>query len=279
MSDPTTYETDSRISTRSQDCEDRMTEFTVGTPAFRQALATAIAFASDDATLVAINLVHIAPVESGIEIAASDRFALSVEQISASGEPFAFSIPYNIAQQLRMMLSPPRNAIPSLCRCGHTEDAHNAPVQVPGSYECYQDVGDSVCPCSWYEPREEMAGTVCVTKYGTKVTVRLGGEVKTAVTFTPPEESGVRFIDYRALIENTKKPQGDPVETTAFMPALLGRVCGALAARDRHTAMTLRYASAGKAVIVEQGAALTVLVMPARLVQQKPRTSPAATAT
>jgi hypothetical protein len=112
-----------------------MTEFTVETPAFRQALATALAFASSDDTLPPINQVHVKPVESGIEIAATDRYALSVEQINATGEPFEVNLPYDVAKRLLTLLPKARQAsivggLTSIAQAGE-----RVTIRLVGEYE------------------------------------------------------------------------------------------------------------------------------------------------
>lgn len=112
-----------------------MTEFTVETPAFRQALATALTFASSDDTLPPINQVHIEPVESGIEIAATDRYALSVEQINATGEPFEINLPYDVAKRLLTLLPKARQAAIVGGLTSITEDGDRIVIRLVGEYE------------------------------------------------------------------------------------------------------------------------------------------------
>jgi hypothetical protein len=112
-----------------------MTEFTVETPAFRQALATALAFASSDDTLPPINQVHIGPVESGIEIAATDRYVLSVEQVNATGGPFEVNLPYSIAKRLLSLLPKARQAAVVGGLVSIARDGERITVRLVGEYE------------------------------------------------------------------------------------------------------------------------------------------------
>lgn len=112
-----------------------MTEFTVETPALRQALATALAFASSDDTLPPINQVHIKPVEAGIEIAATDRYALSVEQLNANGEPFEVNLPYDIAKRLLTLLPKARQAELVGGLAAIARDGDKVTVRLIGEYE------------------------------------------------------------------------------------------------------------------------------------------------
>lgn len=112
-----------------------MTEFTIETPAFRQALATALAFASGDDTLPPINQVHIEPVESGIEIAATDRYALSVEQVNATGKPFEVNLPYDIAKRLLTLLPKARQAAIVGGLTSIAQDGERVTIRLVGEYE------------------------------------------------------------------------------------------------------------------------------------------------
>lgn len=112
-----------------------MTEFTVETPAFRQALATALAFACTDDTAPPIHQVAIRPVEAGIEIAATDRYVLSVEQINATGEPFEVGIPYDIAKRLLTLLPKAKQASIVGGMTSITQDGERVTVRLVGEYE------------------------------------------------------------------------------------------------------------------------------------------------
>lgn len=112
-----------------------MTEFTVETPQFRQALATALAFASADDTLPPINQVHIGPVDHGIEVAATDRYVLSVEQINATGEPFEFNLPYDIAKRLLTLLPKARQAAVVGGLTSIAQDGERITIRLVGEYE------------------------------------------------------------------------------------------------------------------------------------------------
>ena len=112
-----------------------MTEFTVETPALRQALATALAFASGDDTLPPIHQVHLEPVESGIEIAATDRYALSVEQINVTGEPFEVNLPYDVAKRLLTLLPKARHAEIVGGLTSIAQDGDRVTVRLVGEYE------------------------------------------------------------------------------------------------------------------------------------------------
>lgn len=112
-----------------------MTEFTVETPAFRQALATAMAFATSDDTLPPINQVSIEPVEQGIEIAATDRYVLSVEQVNVTGEPFAVNLPYDIAKRLLTLLPKGRQAAIVGGLTSIAQDGDRVTIRLVGEYE------------------------------------------------------------------------------------------------------------------------------------------------
>jgi hypothetical protein len=204
-----------------------MPEFVIETPALRQALATALAFASGD--VPSINVVHIKPTDdgAGIEIAATDRYVLSVEALNVTGETFEFSIPQDVAKQLLTVLPRPgRGAL--------------------------------------------LDSMTTIAKDGEKVTVRLVGDVETAVTFTPPDESqpGLKFVNYRELMDKAQANKSTPADVMAFNPPILSRVCKTLAARDRHTPLKLHFGGAVKPVFVQQDT-LTVLVMPVRITEQE----------
>lgn len=112
-----------------------MTEFTVETPAFRQALATAMAFTSSDDTLPPIHQVSIKPVEAGVEVAATDRYVLSVEQLNATGEPFEIGIPYDIAKRLLTLLPKARQAAIVGGLTSIAQDGERVTIRLVGEYE------------------------------------------------------------------------------------------------------------------------------------------------
>jgi hypothetical protein len=112
-----------------------MTEFTVETPAFRQALATALAFASSDDMLPPIHQVSLKPVEGGVEIAATDRYVLSVEQLNATGEPFEVGIPYDIAKRLLTLLPKARQASIVGGLTSVAQDGERVTIRLVGEYE------------------------------------------------------------------------------------------------------------------------------------------------
>jgi hypothetical protein len=112
-----------------------MTEFTVETPAFRQALATALAFTCTDGSVEPINQVHIEPAESGIEVAATDRYVLSAEQINATGEPFEVNLPYDIAKRLLALLPKARQAVVVGGLVSIAQDGERITVRLVGEYE------------------------------------------------------------------------------------------------------------------------------------------------
>jgi hypothetical protein len=116
-----------------------MTEFTVEAPALRRALTTALAFAHNDkkVDLPSINAVHIHPAADGtVEVAATDRFVLSVETLKITGEPFAFTVPYAAAQDLvRLIPRPRRNAVDALAAVTFTEDGVTVVARYAGASE------------------------------------------------------------------------------------------------------------------------------------------------
>jgi hypothetical protein len=194
-----------------------MTEFTIDTLAFRQALTTALAFASSDDTLPQVHAVRIASADKHvIEIAATDRYVLSVEKLPVDGEPFDTTIPYGVAKQLLTLLPKPRRG----------------------------QIIDSL---------------LTLTQDGGRVTVRVVGNIETALTFTPPDDS--------VLMAKTEQGAEDPAPVMGFGPKILTNVCRTLAARDGTTPMRLRFRGARKPVTVEHGD-LKVLVMPVRLDDQ-----------
>lgn len=206
-----------------------MTEFTIETPALRRALTTALAFVADD-TLPSLNVVHISSSgESAIEVAATDRYVLSVETLAVDGEPFELSIPQNVAKQIVTLLPRPRR----------------------------NTLIDSL---------------TTVTKDGEKVTVRLVGDVETAITFTPIDESepSQKFVNYRELIAKIEDTAGQPAELMGFNPRFLGKVCKVFADRMGHTEpMKVRFRGHSKAVTVEpaESDGLKVVVMPTRITE------------
>lgn len=204
-----------------------MTEFTVDTLAFRQALTTALAFASADNTLPQIHAVRFAAAgEHLIEVAATDRYVLSVEKLPVDGEPFDATVPYGVAKQLLTLLPKPRRG----------------------------QIVDSL---------------LTLIKDDGRVTVRVVGDVETALTFTPADdvEPHNKFIDYRSLIAKTEQGTEDPAPVMGFGPKILTNVCRTLAARDGTTPMRLRFRGARKPITVEHDD-LKVLVMPVRLDDQ-----------
>jgi hypothetical protein len=200
-----------------------MTEFTIETPALRQALTTALAFASTDDTLPMINLVHVTPVEQGIEIAATDRYVLSVEQVTTTGEAFEFSISADVVKRLLTIL--PRSRRAAL-----------------------------------------LGSLTTIAKDGEKVTVRIVGDVETAVTFTPADEGehGIKFVKYRELMDKAQANRSAPVDVMAFAPPLLTKVFKTLSARNSTDALKLHFGGEIKPVFVQQDT-LTVLIMPVRI--------------
>lgn len=112
-----------------------MPEFTVETPAFRQALATALAFACTDGTYPMLNQVSIKPVEQGIEVAGTDRYVLSMEQINATGEPFEVGIPYDIAKRLLTLLPKARQAEIVGGLTSFAQDGDRVTIRLVGEYE------------------------------------------------------------------------------------------------------------------------------------------------
>ena len=204
-----------------------MTEFTIDTLAFRQAITTALAFASTDDVLPQIHAVRIASAgEHLIDVAATDRYVLSVEKLSVEGEPFDVTVPYGVAKQLLTALPKPRRG----------------------------QIVDSL---------------LTLTKDDDRVTVRVVGDVETAITFTPIDniDPSMKFVDYHALLAKTDEGAEDPAPVMGFVPKILTNVCRAVSARDGNTPMRIRFRGAHKAITVEQDT-LTVLVMPVRFNDQ-----------
>lgn len=112
-----------------------MTEFTVETPALRQALTTALAFADSDSAMPPINQVHIKSVEQGIEVAATDRYVLSVEQVNTTGETFDVGIPYDIAKRLLTLLPKARQTTLIGGLAAIAKDGGKVTVRLIGEYE------------------------------------------------------------------------------------------------------------------------------------------------
>jgi hypothetical protein len=202
---------------------DAMPEFTIETPALRQALATALAFAATDGMTPAIDGVHIKPADEGvIELAATDRYVLLVEPLDVieGGTPFEFTAPTDVVKQLLTVLPRPKRGT----------------------------LLDSM---------------VTFAKDGERVTVRLVGDVETAITFTPPDE---KFINYRELLDKIAASRDEPSGVLGFRPEILARVSKALAAR-REGAMRMCFRGPRTGVLVTQ-ASLTALVMPCMLPEQ-----------
>lgn len=146
-----------------------MTEFTVETPALRQALTTALTFASTDDTIPVINTVFIQPTTGGtaIEVAATDRYALSVETlpIEDGGTPFEVLIRSDIVKRLLTLTPKPK--------------------------------------------RGEEPGTVTFTRDGDRVTVRVVADIDTAITFTPWDDKFIDYRKLLADVEKGRGPAAD----------------------------------------------------------------------
>lgn len=146
-----------------------MTEFTIETSALRQALMTALTFASSDDTLPMINTVFIQPTTggTGIEVAATDRYALSIETLPVEdgGTPFEALIRSDIVKRLLTLIPKPKRG----------------------------------------EPR----GTATFSKDGDRVTVRVVADIETAITFTPWDDKFIDYRKLLAGAEKGKSEPAD----------------------------------------------------------------------
>jgi hypothetical protein len=196
-----------------------MTEFTIKAPALRQALTTALNFAGTDDTLPVINAIRVTSLgPDSVEIAATDRYVMSVERLDAKGitDLVEFSIPCDIARRLLMLLPKARKAL-------HETD----PVEFTTDDE--------------------------------KVTVRITGDIETAITFTPYKE----FVGYRKLINQVEAAEAKPADMMGFTPAILAKVCKAIASRGDSMPMKAYFRGQSKGVVLKHGDDFTALVMPA----------------
>lgn len=105
-----------------------------------------------------------------------------------------------------------------------------------------------------------------IWQHGEKVTVRIPGDVETAVTFTDPgaSEKNVKFIKYQELMDKAQENKSAPADTMAFDEKILTRVFKTLAARNYDYPVRMHFGGEVKPVFVQQGT-LTVLVMPCRI--------------
>ncbi|MCO6011534.1 hypothetical protein NE236_41945 [Actinoallomurus purpureus] len=206
-----------------------MLEFTIETKAFRKALRTALAFASDDDTQPMLSVVRLEPAGDGkVEVVATDRYAMSMETLPAGGEAFGVSIPRDVAGHL-LNLRTPNRGNGSLTVITTTPD----------------DSGDD-------QIMIRIAGDVSIT----------GQTVDTSVSFT---DAGFEFVNYRQLLAKIEAEAEPPAELVGFTPRFLGKVCEAFAARawDKEV-MRMAFRGAHTGVSVEMGT-LRALVMPANL--------------
>jgi hypothetical protein len=146
-----------------------MTEFTIKAPALRQALTTALTFASTDDTIPLINSVFIQPAADGtaIEVAATDRYALSIETLPVEddGTPFEVLIRSDIVKRILTLTPKPK--------------------------------------------RGEEPGTVTLTQDGDRVTVRVVTDIETAITFTPWKDKFIDYRKLLAGAEKDKSEPAD----------------------------------------------------------------------
>lgn len=146
-----------------------MTEFTIKAPALRQALTTALAFASTDDSIPLINSVFIQPTTGGtaIEVAATDRYALSIETlpIEDGGTPFDVLIRSDIVKRILTLTPKPK--------------------------------------------RGEEPGTVTFAQDGDRVTVRVVTDIETAITFTPWNDKFIDYRKLLASAEKNKEAAAD----------------------------------------------------------------------
>lgn len=115
-----------------------MTEFTIDTPALRQALTTALTFAGTDDTLPVINAIRITSLgPDAVEIVATDRYVMSVERLEAKGitEPVEFSIPCDITRRLLMLLPKARKALHDAEPVEFTTTDEKVTIRIPGDIE------------------------------------------------------------------------------------------------------------------------------------------------
>lgn len=139
-----------------------MTEFTVETVALRQALAAALEFASSDATVPSINCVHVGATEGkgGIEVTATDRYALSVETLPVEGEPFDVTIPYAIAKRLLTLLPRPTRGQLVDNLVAFAQDGDRVTARVVGDFETaltFTPLGKATPPVKFVNYRELVA--------------------------------------------------------------------------------------------------------------------------
>lgn len=211
-----------------------MPEFTIETGDFRQALATALPFVSDDEDLELLHVVRVEPGEAGtVEVAATDRFALSIETLPvAGGEPFAVSIPADVAERLLdiVLPDPVPGTVTTITRSGTDLDGYRVTITVTRN--------------------------ICAT----------GHACDTTVSFTDP----TGFVDYRKLVGKLLQAEPTPAAQIAFNPMLLARAAEAFADRNTDgTPLTMRFRGALGGVLIEKHD-LKVLAMPARLAADAP---------
>jgi DNA polymerase III sliding clamp (beta) subunit (PCNA family) len=208
-----------------------MTEFTIETPALRQALTTALAFASTDDTLPPINAVHIAvgTTDGTIEMAATDRYIMSVETLTVTGEPFAVTVPYDVAKRLLMLLPRPRRQALVGGMTTIARDGERVTVRLVGDYET----------TITFTPQDE-------------------------------GQPSAKFVNYREMLDKIKAGREAPADLMAFRPALLQQVFKALAVRTRHEPVELQFGGKDKPVLAKLES-LTLVLMPVRLASLEKR--------
>jgi DNA polymerase III sliding clamp (beta) subunit (PCNA family) len=197
-----------------------MTEFTIKAPALRQALTTALTFAGTDDTLPVINAIRITSL-------APD----AVEVVATD----------------RYVMSIERL------------DAKDVTGLVEFSIPC-----DITRRLLMLLPRARKAlheaDPVEFTTTDEKVTVRIPGDIETAITFTPYKD----FIPYRQMIDKIEATEAKPADMMAFTPAFLAKVCKAIAARDRMP-MKAYFRGEMKSVVLKHGDDFMAIVMPVRI--------------
>ncbi|WP_242890134.1 hypothetical protein [Actinomadura litoris] len=112
--------------------------FTIDAAPLRAALTSALAFVADTDDDPVLTCINIKPVDSGVEIAATDRFTLSWETVETDGQPFSLLIPSHIVRRLLTMLPKGTRRRPLTGAVFFTRDDDRVTVEYVGGFEEFE---------------------------------------------------------------------------------------------------------------------------------------------